>query len=337
MALREQHQDDFSAIFSPSVARVAASTAKDWAYVDSWLAAQFAAGGEGQASPVPRFERNPATLAVLLAVANANEAADDSNTLLAGAEKAALQALRHQGQQQQHHHHHHHRSTDDGDSHPSPSSQMALLREKLLSRIAENLTQEGAAALEALSQSAASLGISYPRCQDLCERFMSQQVSLFENQQAIARVDALRQSLAHEVATSSEMLAALRDDKARLLPPEMPRDNVELQRKTRAKAEALSDNAPEPSALPSRAGGGGQQQQATIKSVLQQERRLLAAQAEKRRLDKHLDAFAGLSSDPQQARRELMELQQQLDALNAQRDQVFEDLVEQASPVKASR
>ncbi len=47
------HMVPSAAIFSPSVARIAASTAKDWNYVDSWLSARFHGGSR------PAFERNP--------------------------------------------------------------------------------------------------------------------------------------------------------------------------------------------------------------------------------------------------------------------------------------
>ena len=80
------HHQSNAAIFSPSVARAAASTAKDWSFVDDWLHRKYAAssasgGGGGKTAAkrsswttVPQFERNPETLKALLALAAANEA-----------------------------------------------------------------------------------------------------------------------------------------------------------------------------------------------------------------------------------------------------------------------
>ncbi|KAI1193477.1 hypothetical protein F5X97DRAFT_37698 [Nemania serpens] len=110
-----------AAIFSPSVARAAASTAKDWAYVDAWLRRQFATlrqeqvQGQGQGqdgssaaaapqnqsniskpttSSPPSFERNPETLEALLSLISANEEADEDRDRLARLESAALSEIR---------------------------------------------------------------------------------------------------------------------------------------------------------------------------------------------------------------------------------------------------
>ncbi|KAI1164990.1 hypothetical protein F5B18DRAFT_221629 [Nemania serpens] len=103
-----------AAIFSPSVARAAASTAKDWAYVDAWLRRQFATLRQGQGqgqdataapqnqsniskpttSSPPSFERNPETLEALLSLIAANEEADEDRDRLARLESAALSEIR---------------------------------------------------------------------------------------------------------------------------------------------------------------------------------------------------------------------------------------------------
>lgn len=80
--------DESAAIFSPSVARIAASTARDWSHVESWLASKFPTGRS-----LPPFERSQDTLKTLLALAAANEAADDRRRLLVRADVSALQAL----------------------------------------------------------------------------------------------------------------------------------------------------------------------------------------------------------------------------------------------------
>ena len=82
------HDYESGAIFSPTIARIAASTARDWSYVDSWLSSKLPPG-----RPLPSFERNPDTLKALLALAAANEAADEQRSLLARAEAEALKEV----------------------------------------------------------------------------------------------------------------------------------------------------------------------------------------------------------------------------------------------------
>ena len=76
------------AIFSPSQARQQQNEAKEWSYVDSWLASKF-----GHTAPPPSFERTPETLQALLALAAFNESADESKQLLMHVESQALVEL----------------------------------------------------------------------------------------------------------------------------------------------------------------------------------------------------------------------------------------------------
>jgi len=85
------HMPPSTAIFSPSVARLAAATAKDWNYIDSWLSAKF------HGRTPPPFERNPDTLKALLALAALNESADEERDLVARVEAEALRELKGDG------------------------------------------------------------------------------------------------------------------------------------------------------------------------------------------------------------------------------------------------
>ncbi|KAK5007655.1 hypothetical protein LTR16_002090, partial [Cryomyces antarcticus] len=77
-----------SALFSPSKARQQAAQAKDWAYVDGWLAAKYAP------KPAPAFERNSDTLTALLALAAGNEEADERREMVERVEEEALREAR---------------------------------------------------------------------------------------------------------------------------------------------------------------------------------------------------------------------------------------------------
>ena len=121
------HLAPSTAIFSPSVARIAASTARDWASVDAWLAAKF------PDRPPPPFERNPETLRALLALASLNEAADEERDLLARAEAGALAEVR---------------TVSEDVNEPA-------LPETILEGVEAGLTREGKVALDAVASMAA--------------------------------------------------------------------------------------------------------------------------------------------------------------------------------------
>ncbi len=76
------------ALFSPSKARHQQAQAKDWAYVETWLAKKYAPRA------VPAFERNDDTLQALLMQANSNEAADLERDLIDRVEQNADEEFR---------------------------------------------------------------------------------------------------------------------------------------------------------------------------------------------------------------------------------------------------
>ena len=90
----DQNMADFDSIwspakvFSPTAAKQASLQQKDWAYVDEFLASRFSP------SPVPKFERNTDTLKALLALAAANEAADEEKLLERRVKEKALEELK---------------------------------------------------------------------------------------------------------------------------------------------------------------------------------------------------------------------------------------------------
>ncbi|KAI9755837.1 MAG: hypothetical protein M4579_004119 [Chaenotheca gracillima] len=119
---------DNGAIFSPSLARQQLAAAKDWSYVDGWLAAKF--GNQ----KVPRFERNGDTLKALLALAAYNESADEQEDLLIKVQEKALSGLK-----------------DEAEA--SPYSD-------LLEELESSLTREGSQALEDLAALSTTLGVN---------------------------------------------------------------------------------------------------------------------------------------------------------------------------------
>lgn len=302
-------QDDSTTVFSPSVARVAASTAKDWSYVDSWLSKLL------PSQRLPEYERNSATLKALLTLAGINEAANDDRDLISTASKLALR--------------------DNAGAEIATNLTTGtccenglVIRNLIVAKVTNYLTREGKIALEALADTSVQHRIDFPIPEDLCKEFLNLQTSLFETEQVMTQVKALKEHLTRELQISAEHLALFQGPNY-TLPTELSKQNLDLQRKTKLKSKQILDareclNTPfSRPRLP-----------CTIESVMREEQQLLGLLIERKTLDSQIAAFRRLPSDPERARDQLEGLQEQLRSLTAQRDHVFEGLVEQASPLK---
>ncbi|KAI0597156.1 hypothetical protein F4775DRAFT_602941 [Biscogniauxia sp. FL1348] len=267
-----------AAIFSPSVARAAASTAKDWAYVDDWLRAKYAVLKRRP----PPFERNPETLRALLALAAANEAADEERRQLDRVEEAALDEVRRRraaDEQEAAERRQPCGKNADGNDEAAgedddQSVDGALLASDLLHAFDDALTREGRTALDAMSDVAVELGIA-PQAQispspsgsssasspstgtgaaltpeSLGRRFVELQGSAYEMDQAARRVDILRCYLDAEGARTSALLSSLRaldlgsgsgSGSSSSSSTDLARQNLETQRRIRAASARLPE------------------------------------------------------------------------------------------------
>lgn len=294
------HLAPSTAIFSPSVARIAASTARDWASVDAWLAAKF------PDRPPPPFERNPETLRALLALASHNEAADEERDLLARAEAGALAEV----------------------GTMSEEASEPALPETILEGVEAGLTKEGRVALDAVASMAATLGVAYPEPEHLGQEMVELQARAFSLEQTARRVEVMRLYLATEAEKIRDTLWGLENDEY-VPPTDLAKRNLELQRRIKAVAAKLPELRDRAAA--SSATGGGR---LTVEHTAEDEARYLASLAEKRELEGQLAAFQDLPTDMDGARAELEALRSELRALTRRRDAVFEGLVEAESPKK---
>jgi HAUS augmin-like complex subunit 1 len=303
------HLDSNTAIFSPSIARLAASTARDWSYIDTWLASKLPS-----TSSLPPFERNPETLKALLALASANEQADEERHLLAQAEATALQELQ---------------DADTTSSSPQGKFSHRQLREGLLAAIEDELPTEGQTALDALASSAVTLGIANPDPETMARRMITLQTSIYEMEQMKTRVSILQRHLDAELASNEEFLRRLQGNEYK--PSEdMPKENLDMQRRVKAASAQL----PELQDRVAQLAASVDSNHPTIDDIASQEEAYLELLSRKKELDAQLAAFQGLPSDPDRARAELEALRRQLRGMTSRRDEVFEGLVEQASPVR---
>lgn len=295
---------DTGAIFSPSVARIAASTARDWSYVDAWLASKL------PGRPVPSFERNPDTLKALLSLAALNEGADEDRLLLARADTDALAELSH----------------IDSTGTPDAQSQLAG---PLLDAIEHHLPKEGIAALGAMAAMAVDSGLAYPEAADLGRSMVDLQGSIYETERMEARTDTLASHIQQDTDQAAGLLRRLQGEHYKPA-PDLAKQNLDVQRKVKT----LSAQLPE---LQDRTAGSAASlgpSHPTLEDVAGEEGQYLALLARKKELDAQMAAFAGLPSDPDMARSELETLRRQLRGVTSRRDAVFEGLVERESPIR---
>lgn len=294
-----------AAIFSPSVARQAASAAKDWSYVDGWLASKY----KGRAPPP--FERNPETLKALLALAGLNETADENRHLLASAEAEALQEIRSYEQGAR---------DEDG---------VSAFREEFLAALEDSLTKEGKASLDAMAAAALRLCISFPEPAQLGQAMLDLQTRYFDLAQSVARVDTLQRHIDAESARLDKLLDEVNGDEYRS-PADLARQNLEMQRKVKAVAMKLPEMKDKVSSLARAAGVPNP----TIEQLQHDEGRYLELVEVKRSLEQQVNEFEGLPPDTDEARRQLDMLRRELRNLTDRRDAVFENLVERETPRK---
>ena len=344
------HLPPNAAIFSPSVARAAASAAKEWSYIDAWLQRKFPGRGP------PPFERNADTLRALLALASANEAADEERALIARLEAETLSQLRA----------HEHAQDQPQPSHPDDTTPPPLTlhsaREAILTSLEASLTRDGQTALTSLAALALQTNTPLPTPSTLAATLHALTTETLTLSQTLARTQTLSTYLTQEATQTTALSTSLQqpnphdadDDHnpSTADPPPPgggatgyhPPANLSLQNlTTQRRIKSLSARLPElrdKAASLARSVGnttttkGGSNSSSSIPHLIQEEASYLALQAIKRDLEAQLNAFAGLPPDVELARQEVEGLREELRGLVARRDEVFEGLVERETPRK---
>jgi HAUS augmin-like complex subunit 1 len=292
------------AIFSPSVARAAASAQKDWNVVDAWLTSRLGR------SPPP-FERNADTLRVLLALVSANEAADEERDVLAAVEASALEEINTSQQS---------RSEKEG-------VELSGMRDEILGQIENALPREGRTALNALASTAMALGMSDPDPEMIGRRLAGLQGDVFTLDTAISRVQVLRRHIDSECIRLQTLLDELAGEDYRPA-PDLAKSNLEIQRRLKASAAGVPKRA---------AGRTDLDRGLRAEDVRRMEEDLMGLMRERNELDARVKAFMGLPADTDAARRELERVRDELGDITRRRDAVFEGLVERETPRKPRR
>ncbi|KAI0154054.1 hypothetical protein BJ166DRAFT_374340 [Pestalotiopsis sp. NC0098] len=309
------------AIFSPSVARAAASTAKDWAYIDTWLRDKFRRGGQH----LPPFERNPDTLRLLLALASQNEAADEERERLARIEAAALDDVKAAERADADRR----REEAASEARARVSVDAAFIADDLVSAVEKSLPKDGAVALDAMASMAIELGLPRPTPEQLGCKFVELQARAYDLEQATERVALLQKYLDRESSHAAAFLQELSGDE--YVPPvDLVKQNKGLQDRVEIAAAQLPELLEQASSLEASVGAPG----LTVEEVRQDEQDYLALLGRKKDMDARVKAFAGLPPDLEAARQELEALRSQLRAATQRRDAGWEGLVERESPFK---
>ncbi|ORY67062.1 uncharacterized protein BCR38DRAFT_482706 [Pseudomassariella vexata] len=321
MAHRAPHLASQTAIFSPSVARAAASTAKDWAYVDSWLKAKYQTYTPPHAPP--SFERNPETLRCLLALASHNEAADEERDQLARIQEAALAEVKTIKAEKELRR----RATEE-----DGQVDGELIVDRVMEALGDGLPREGKTALDAMANMAVELGMAYPTPESLGSKFVGLQGRAFELEQTIERVAMLQRYLDAESEIMDRFVDDVQGDAYRA-PEDLAKQNLELQREIKTMSAKIPELKQQVASLQKSVG----MPKLTVENVKKDENEYLELLARKKHLDNQLKAFAGLPPDVDAARAVLESLRTQLRKATERRDTVFEGLVERESPVKNRR
>ncbi|KAL2356167.1 hypothetical protein BJ546DRAFT_592703 [Cryomyces antarcticus] len=282
-----------SALFSPSKARQQAAQAKDWAYVDGWLAAKYAP------KPAPAFERNSDTLTALLALAAGNEEADERREMVERVEEEALREAR-----------------EVADMDPNAD---------IYDAITDSLTAEGQQALSALADLSVALDAPSVDSESLAARVTTLTLDAHTLHQQTTRLAHLTSTLTDTLSRLRALLTTLRSP-AFAAPSALPqqtalwtREARQLRQKIaeyRDRLSALSSTAPSlPSGVP------------TVQRAGELEEEVTALRERVKALEAEVGRFKGLPPDRDLARLKVKEARVELAGVRRERDGVFEGLV----------
>ncbi|KAL3461386.1 hypothetical protein BJX64DRAFT_260964 [Aspergillus heterothallicus] len=282
-----------SPLASPTKARQAAIQAKDWAYVNSWLSRQYAP------KPIPKFERNDDTLRTLLALAAANEAADEEAALLHRAREQAIEGFKEREKTEE------------------------KRKVELLDEVEHYLDDHGARDLEDMAETAAVLGALGSDAKDVGQSIIDLTREEFEMQEQIRRVDNIHDYLENELVALYEQLKELKSNLAFETPTNLPARTAEWTRSTKLLSAKVNEYQDRTTSL-QRAKSKG----VTLEDVILEEGRVRSMLESVKSLEARIRRFHDLPKDLSGARAKYRELESEHNQLTQQRDAMFENLLE---------
>lgn len=281
-----------SPLVSPAKARQAAIQAKDWAYVNSWLSRQYAP------NPVPSFERNEDTLRTLLALAAANDTADEEAALIHHAREQTVQGFK--------------RREEAEDKQ----------KREILEEVEMSLDDNGAQCLDDLAESTAALGALSTETRDLGQSIIQLTREEFGLQEQLSKVETLHSYLERELKALQGQLEELRSNTAYEIPADLPAKTSEWSRSTKMLNAKVAEYHDRINSLERTKYKGP-----TLDELADEERNVTKLTQAVQTLERRIQMFHDLPKDIQGARAKYKELEREIDRLTQRRDSMFENLV----------
>lgn len=291
-----------SPLVSPAKARQAAIRAKEWAYVNSWLTRTYSPRS------VPPFERNEDTLRALLAIAAANDAADEEDNLVQRAREELVQAYRQSELQ----------AASSGDH-----ADQILREDDVLEHIEAHLDDLATANLDDLAESAVELSQPTAEGADLVHSILGLSVEKTEVMDQVQKVEALQGYLDRELRATQEQLEELKTNAAYKTPDNLTEQTAEWTRGTKLLAAKVSEYHDRISSSQRNIHSDGP----TIDDIGKAEENILKLRETIKELESKIKGFHDLPPDTLQARDKYKDLEYKLSQLQGQRDRMFESLV----------
>lgn len=293
-------------MFSPSVTRIAATEARDWTFVDSWLTSWFSG------RQPPPFERNADTLKSMLALIAFNETAEAEAGLLARVDQDALEDLPQCAIWP---------AKDDAPS-------LLAVRDSLLDIIRQEMPKEGRVALSSLATMSVSARVAHPEPEQLSAAILDTQSAIFDVEQMTARAETLERQILSEIANARDILHSVQEEGYRL-PDGLAKRKLEVQRAVKAMTAQVPEFERRVASLRETAASS----EYSVHDILREEEDYINLVENRKGLEKRISVFRGLPSDPELARNELNAYKKELQGITSRRDAAFQGLVERETPV----
>ncbi|KAL4910766.1 hypothetical protein BDW74DRAFT_141822 [Aspergillus multicolor] len=251
-----------SPLASPTKARQAAIQAKDWAYVNSWLNRQYAP------NPIPKFEKNEDTLRTLLALAAANEAADEEATMLHHARQQTIEGFK--------------------------AREKTEVKQKvgLLDAVEHSLDEAGERDLDDLAETVAVLGALGTSTMDVGQSIIDLTREEFNTQDQMKKVESLQNYLTRELVTLRGQLEELKSNPAFEMPANLPALTTEWTRGTKLLNAKISEYQDRSAALERNSNKG-----ATLEKVMWAEEEIGRMIDTVKSLEARIETFHNLPKD----------------------------------------
>ena len=289
-AMLESRMDS---LISPTKARQAAIQAKDWAYINSWLTRKYAP------HPVPTFERNEDTLKTLLAIAAANDAADEEASLLHRAREDVIRALKER------------EKAEDA------------RKIDILDDIESRLDAQGEESLNDLAETLVLLGHTSTDVAEVAHAFIELTQDEFELANQVQHVQRLHHYLEKEMALVQEEIESLKSHSAYKTPSDLVSQTAEWTRSAKLLGAKISEYRDKISSLQRIVSLDGP----TTESVAEEEQNVIRLKDTVKRLEARIKSYRDLPPDLQDARNEYKRLEKELGRLTRERDELFEHIV----------